>query len=117
MEPFALQFSDDDLRRFAAAIEKLPKPVPPATAVDAARYERGKVLAAASRCANCHNRDFAGAGSNPRLAHQREDYLLKALRDYKSAARIDQGALMASSVKDLADAQLVDLAHYLANVR
>jgi cytochrome c553 len=117
MEPFALQFSDDEMRGFADAVSKLPKLTPPASAVDPARYERGKALAAGARCANCHNTDFSGAGSNPRLAHQREDYLVKALRDYKSAARVDQGALMASSVKDIGDAEFVDLAHYFANLR
>lgn len=51
----------------------------------------------------------------PRLAHQREDYLLKALRDYKSGARIPYGRGM-EDVMTLSDAEFSDLAHYLAHL-
>ena len=108
---------EDNARRYADLIEKLPKPGAPTTGLDATRYEQGKSLAAAANCANCHNTDFGGAGDNPRLAHQREDYLIKALRDYKAAARPDQGALMSATVKGLDDDQMSALAHYLAYLR
>lgn len=50
----------------------------------------------------------------PRLANQREDYLLKALRDYKKGTRIGYGnAAMPELVSQLSDAQLQDLAHFL----
>ncbi len=53
----------------------------------------------------------------PRLAHQREDYLLKALRDYKSGARIGYGnAAMAEELAGMSDADLAALAHYLAHL-
>jgi cytochrome c553 len=117
MQPVMSELTADNLRSYADKIERLQKPAPPPAPSDAARYERGRKLAAASRCANCHNTDFSGAGTNPRLAHQRDDYLVKALRDYKSAARIDPGGIMAASVKDLGDAEFVDLAYYLANLR
>jgi cytochrome c553 len=117
MEPFVQGLSEDDLGRFADSISKLPQLTPPGRPINADRYEHGKTIATAGRCATCHNTDFSGAGTNPRLAHQREDYLVKALRDFKSAARVDQGAIMAASVKDLGDAELVALAHYLANLR
>lgn len=117
MQPVMSEFRKDNLRAYADKIAALPKPAAPPPAGDAARYERGQKLAAVSRCANCHNTDFSGAGSNPRLAHQRDDYLVKALRDYKSGARVDPGGIMAASVKDLGDTQLGDLAYYLSNLR
>jgi cytochrome c553 len=117
MQPVMSELTPDNLRSYADRIAALPKPAAPPPPTDAARYERGQKLAAATRCANCHNTDFSGAGSNPRLAHQRDDYLVKALRDYKSGARVDPGGIMAASVKDLGDADLVDLAYYLANLR
>jgi hypothetical protein len=43
--------------------------------------------------------------------------LVKALRGYKSAARVDPGGIMAASVKDPGDAEFVDLAYDLANLR
>jgi cytochrome c553 len=117
MQPVISELTAENLRSYADKIAGLQKPASPPAPSDAVRYERGQKIAAASRCATCHNTDFSGAGTNPRLAHQRHDYLVKALRDYKSGARVDPGGIMAASVKDLGDAEFVDLAYYLANLR
>ena len=53
----------------------------------------------------------------PRLAAQREDYLLKSLRDYKAAQRPGYDATMDEVVRPLTDADIVDLSHYLARFR
>ena len=53
----------------------------------------------------------------PRLADQREDYLLTTLRDYKSGARRGYDASMAEVLQPLDDAQLVAIAYYLARWR
>jgi cytochrome c553 len=50
----------------------------------------------------------------PRLAGQREDYLVKALRDYKSNARRVYDPSMADVMYLLTDADSLDLAHFLA---
>jgi len=71
--------SDDDLRHLADLIAKLPAPPPPQGAPDEARMARGRTLATQNRCGFCHNPDFAGRDNVPRLADQREDYLVKAL--------------------------------------
>ena len=52
-----------------------------------------------------------------RIAGQREDYLLKALRDYKSGVRSGGGmAAMADVAYSLQDEEIVALAHYLSNL-
>jgi cytochrome c553 len=49
----------------------------------------------------------------PRLATQREDYLLKAMRDYRSSARVGCGnPATAEVVAGLGDTELRNLAHY-----
>jgi cytochrome c553 len=53
----------------------------------------------------------------PRVADQREDYLLKTLRDYKSGARHGYDATMAEALQPVDDAKLTDLAYYLAHLR
>ena len=53
----------------------------------------------------------------PRLADQREDYLLKTLREYKSGARHAYDASMAEVLQPIDDAQIVALAYYLAHTR
>jgi len=88
---------------------------PPAGTPDAAKLARGAAIARARHCARCHNPDYSGHDNVPRLAHQREDYLLKALRDYRDARRIGYGnAAMAETVAGLADEDLAALAHMLA---
>ncbi len=110
-------FTDDDLRAFSDFIAKLPKPQPPADAPDAARMQRAQVLVQQNRCGFCHNTDFSGRDNIPRIANQREDYLVKTLREYKSNKRAGYDASMADVVAPLNDAQLVELAYYMAHVR
>jgi cytochrome c553 len=109
--------SDDDLRTMSELVAKLPPPVPPADAPDAARVARAKDLVAKNRCNFCHALTFAGQDQVPRIADQREDYLLKALREYKSGARPGYEPTMASVLEPLGDSDFVDLAYYLARVR
>lgn len=115
MDEFAKTLSNDDLRAFGELIARLPPPKPPAQAPDAARFARGKALAEQRNCGVCHNADFSGREQMPRLANQRDDYLLKALRDYRGGQRIGYGsASMPEAVADLGEAELADLAHFLA---
>jgi cytochrome c553 len=107
--------TDDDLRKFSDFIAKLPAPKPPAEPVDPARIERASLLARKHHCIFCHNSDFSGHDNVPRLAAQREDYLLKALRDYKSNTRPGYDATMAEVVQPISDAELTDLAYLMAH--
>ncbi|MEX2197463.1 MAG: c-type cytochrome [Burkholderiales bacterium] len=82
---------------------------------DVAKLARGEAIARTRHCARCHEPDYSGHHNVPRLAHQREDYLLKALRDYRVGRRIGYGnAAMAETVAGLADEDLAALAHLLA---
>src|SRR5690606_3565751 len=109
--------SDDDLYAAAAWIARLPVPPPPAGTGDPARMARGRALAEKNRCNVCHTASYNGQEQVPRLRNQREDYLLKALRDYKSDKRFGGRAEMNEVVHALKDKELADLAHYLAHVR
>ena len=108
---------DDELKRLAAAIAKLPAPLPADGPTDAARVERAQALVVQHRCNFCHNRDYSGQQNVPRLAAQREDYLLKALRDYKSNARRGYDATMDDVLYPLNDDHFRDLAHFLSRQR
>jgi cytochrome c553 len=117
MTAAAKGLSDEDLRAFSELIAKLPSPAPPAQTGDGARFARGRALALAQHCASCHNPDYSGREQMPRLANQREDYLAKSMRDYKSGARIGYGnAAMPQVMAGLSDTDLQDLAHYLAHL-
>ena len=105
---------DDELKRLAETISKLPPPPPVTDALDPVRIERAQALVVQHRCNFCHNRDYSGQQNVPRLAGQREDYLVKALREYKSNARRGYDAAMADVLYPLTDQDLLDLAHFLA---
>jgi cytochrome c553 len=117
MNEMTKELSDDDLRAMADAIAALPPPKPPAAPGDPARLARAAPLIAQNHCNICHRPDFSGQENVPRLADQREDYLLKSLRDYKSGARHGYEPTMAEVLQPLDDAQLVEFAYYLAHFR
>jgi cytochrome c553 len=109
--------TNDDLVAFADRITKLPPPPTPEEAPDPQRFDRGRKLTLRHPCGVCHNPDFSGREQMPRLANQREDYLLKAMREYKSGARLGYGGAMAQELADLTDQDMVDLAHFLSHQR
>ena len=117
MNTLMKDLSDDGLRRMAAALAKLPAPKPAAAPPDPARMERARLLVQQHRCNFCHKQDFSGEENAPRLAGQREDYLVKALRDYKCNSRRACDPSMADVMHPLTDADLLDLAHFLARLR
>ena len=107
--------TNDDLTAFAERVTKLPPPPPPEDAPDPARFARGRTLTLRHPCGVCHNPDFSGREQMPRLANQREEYLLKAMREYKSGARLGYGGAMSQELAGLTDQDLIDLAHFLAH--
>ena len=117
MNEITKSFTDDDLRVFSDFIAKLPKPAPPADAGDPARMARGLALAQQNRCNSCHNADFSGKENVPRLANQREDYLVKTLGEYKDNSRHGYDGTMADVMGAVTKEQIVDLAYFIARVR
>lgn len=109
--------SDDDLRAIAEAIAKLPPPRPDTAALDEARATHARSLVQRNRCNICHRPDFSGDENVPRLAGQREDYVLKSLRGYKDNSRRGYDTQMADVVEPLTDDDFVALAHFMARQR
>jgi cytochrome c553 len=109
--------TNDDLLAFAERVTKLPPPPAPDEAPDPERLARGRTLTLRHPCGVCHNPDFSGREQMPRLANQREDYLLKSMREYKSGARLGYGGAMAQELAGLTDPDLIDLAHFLSHQR
>ncbi|MGK9168749.1 c-type cytochrome [Inquilinus limosus] len=113
MTDIAKDLTDEDLQAFADHFAALPSPAP-ATDGDAGRLERGRALAQTHRCGVCHRPDFSGQGQVPRLAGQREDYLAKALREYKSGARPGYDPAMAEVMAPIGEPEIDALAYFLA---
>jgi cytochrome c553 len=117
MNEAAKELTDEELQSVAAALAALPAPQPPADPGDPARLERTRALTEQNHCNICHRPDFSGQETVPRLAHQREDYLLKTLREYKSGARHAYEPIMIQVLQPIDDAQLVEFAYYLSRLR
>lgn len=108
--------ADSEIEALARWFAALPAPTPPAGA-DAERVARGKALSAEHRCGVCHLPDYAGQNQVPRLAGQRQDYLLHAMLDYQAGTRQGTDTTMQGVLHALSAGDLGDLAHYLATVR
>ena len=115
MSALAKDMKNDELRGWSDFIATLPPPRRPEAAPDPARLARGRALAQAKHCLSCHGGDLAGGQHVPRVAHQREDYLLLTLRGFRSGARTGYTMAMAEAVAGLAPQDIEDLAHFLAH--
>ena len=84
MQPIVEQISNEDIRNLGAYFASLAPPKPTAADDDPDLSRKGAQAAAGRRCASCHADTYAGTKAVARLAGQREEYLIKALHDYKS---------------------------------
>lgn len=116
MTPLAKALSDEDIENLAAYYAG-QKRVAMDLAADADRASRGKVTANAHRCGSCHLPDYSGREQIPRLGAQREDYLTKTMRDYKTGVRSGLDGMMTSVLYAVSDEQLTELSAYLAQLR
>jgi cytochrome c553 len=70
----------------------------------------------ALQCQTCHGLDgMSKIPEAPHLAGQLEDYLVKALKDYKSGARKNE--MMSVVAPNLSDADMADLAAYYSAIQ
>jgi cytochrome c553 len=116
MQPIVEQINNEDIRNLGAYFASLPPPkAPPDDNPDLSA--KGAQAAVGRRCASCHTDSFAGTKAVARIAGQREEYLVKALHDYKSGVRSGGGmAAMADVAYPLSEEEITALAHYLAHL-
>ena len=116
MQPIVEQIDNNDIRNLGAYFASLAPPkAPPDDNPDLS--QKGAQAAVGRRCASCHTDTFAGTKAVARIAGQREEYLLKALHDYKSGVRSGGGmAAMADVAYPLSEEEITALAHYLAHL-
>lgn len=91
------------------------KPVPGKR--DEALYERGQFLSKQALCGTCHLPDYVGREQMPRLAGQREDYLLHTMRQFRNNQAIGRDTIMAASLYGMNDDDLKAIAQYLSQLK
>ena len=116
MLPVVDQLNNEDIRNLGAYFASLTPPrAKPDDNPDLS--SKGAQAAAGRRCTSCHTDNYAGTKAIPRVAGQREEYLVKALHDYKSGVRSGGGmAAMANVAYSLSEEEIEALAPYLAHL-
>jgi cytochrome c553 len=116
MQPIVEQLNNEDIRNLGAYYASLPPPTPKPDD-DPDLSKKGAQAAVGRRCASCHTDNYAGTKAVARVAGQREEYLVKALQDYKTGVRAGGAmAAMADVAFPLSEEEIEALAHYLAHL-
>jgi cytochrome c553 len=117
MQPIVEQLSNEDIRNLGAYFATLTPPKDSKPDDNPDLSQKGAQAAVGRRCNSCHTDSFAGTKAVARIAGQREEYLAKALHDYKSGARSGgAGAAMSDVAYPLSDEEITALSHYLAHL-
>jgi cytochrome c553 len=114
MQPFVKDLKDEDAVALGDRYAKLPVK-PTGEKPDPALVKRGAALAEDRRCGSCHLPSLAGQEQIPRIAGQRIDYLIKALKEFRDGSRPGADTNMSVPVAGLSDADLAALAHFAAS--
>lgn len=83
---------------------------------DTVRAGRGAAVSQRAACGGCHLPDYRGQEQVPRLAGQREDYLVQSMRDFAAGRTGGRDTAMTNALLGVSDEELLDLAHHLATV-
>ncbi|WP_373181916.1 c-type cytochrome [Halomonas campaniensis] len=114
MTPQARGLSDAEIQALAAYYADQPVATP-AGEPDADLMARGRELSRSQGCGSCHTADYSGREQMPRLAGQREDYLVHAMRAYRDHTRGGPDTTMIDIMRGVSDEEIEALAHYLAH--
>jgi cytochrome c553 len=96
-----------------AALPSVPANAP----VDPHKYRAGEETARKMLCGTCHLADYAGQNQVPRLAGQNEEYLFQSMKQLRDNPGPGRDTIMAAALHGLSDADLANVAHYLARFK
>ena len=82
-----------------------------------ALFEKGQVISKEALCGTCHLPNYVGRDQMPRIAAQREDYLLYSMRQFRSNQAVGRDTIMAASLYGMTDDDLKAIAHYLSQLQ
>jgi cytochrome c553 len=115
MTPMAESLSRDDMLALADFFSK-QKPAPSVFKADAAKVAAGRKKSEEVLCPMCHLGEFVGQNEIPRVAGQQYAYIRKQLEDFRAKRRTNDAGNMTSVAGTLSDADIENLAQYIANL-
>ena len=84
---------------------------------DDAAFRCGEAIAGRALCGTCHLPSYAGQQQMPRLAAQREDYLVQSMREFRDNKAQGRDTMMNGVLRGFSDRDIADMAHYFAQLR
>lgn len=114
MQGMVADLSKDDLRALGQYFSEKEWPRTGFKSSDAA-IKKGKEIAVAGQCTQCHLGNYEGNSRVPRTADQQVGYLVRTMMELKNGVRLNAAA-MASLMKDLSDDDIKAMAEYLAGM-
>jgi len=115
MEPMPKSLSTDDMLALADYYSKQTS-APTGFKADAAKVNAGAKKADEVLCTMCHSGGFSGQNEIPRVAGQHYAYIKKQLNDFKARHRTNDAGNMTSVASTLSEADIENLAQYIANL-
>ena len=106
---------DTELTELATYYSSL-KIAKPTAQKQAALHDKGETLSKEMRCGICHLPTYVGREQMPRLAGQREDYLLYTMRAMKANQAVGRDPIMIASLYGISDEDLKAISHYLSRL-
>jgi len=114
MQGVAKGMKDKDIAELARHFAASPVRIVSPGAVDPRLAARARQLSDARHCGQCHLPDYRGRAQMPRLAGQREDYLVHTMKAYRDGKRTGADTTMSEVLYSLNDADIQALGHFLA---
>lgn len=114
MTPQARGLPDAEIQALAAYYHDQPVAAPEGDP-DTELKARGQELASQQRCASCHLPNYHGREQMPRLAGQREDYLIAAMVGYRDRTRGGPDTTMIDIMRGVSDEDIKAMAHFMTH--
>jgi cytochrome c553 len=115
MSPIVVGMTRDEMRELADYFSRQTAPRQAFQPV-AEKARLGKQKAEETLCTMCHLGGFLGQNEIPRVAGQHYEYIVKQLTDFKTRKRTNDAGNMTSVSSTLNEADIENLAHYLAGL-
>ena len=115
MDPMAANLAPDDMLALGDYFSKQTK-TPNGFKADGGKVSVGAKKSDEVLCTMCHGGGFLGQNEIPRVAGQHYAYVKKQLSDFKARRRTNDAGNMTSVAGTLSDADIENLAQYLANL-
>jgi cytochrome c553 len=115
MAPVVQDMSREDMLAFAAYFAAKPWPNQQQKRAPAEDSKHFDVMANSAGCTGCHQANYIGAGTQPRIAGQNQEYLLKTMLDFRSGARANN-SWMKDLLNTYSEADIKQMARVLAGM-